>query len=94
MARRRRPTPTSGDNETPNTTLVIDEEDILLPSIEDQPPDDWPCYILENAVVYNEDGKTHANLLHAELNGPFTIRGSLKVPKQFRSRRGSSWAYI
>jgi hypothetical protein len=43
------------------------------------PSDDWPCFVLTDAVVYHRDGRTMANPLHADLEGPFMVRGKLEV---------------
>jgi hypothetical protein len=46
--------------------------------------DNWPCYVLEDATVYLMNGKTIANLLHSELQGPFIVRGKLLVDGDLR----------
>jgi len=46
--------------------------------------DDWPIFLLEDATVFLKDGRTIGNLLHAELQGPFTVRGKLVVEKEDR----------
>jgi hypothetical protein len=49
-------------------------------------PDDWPCYVLEDTTIYLKDGKTIGNLLHAELQSPFVVRGRLVVDGDLCSR--------
>ncbi|KAI9734471.1 MAG: hypothetical protein M1818_006860 [Claussenomyces sp. TS43310] len=57
----------------------VGEEDILRPVSNKQHPDDWPCFLLKDAIIYRKDGKSIGNLLNAELDGPFTIYGTLEV---------------
>lgn len=40
--------------------------------------DDWPCFVLNDAVVYDKGGSI-VNLLQLDLRGPFTVRGRLEV---------------
>jgi len=48
---------------------------------------DLPIYLLEDATIYKQDG-SFGNLLNAELEGTFTIRGRLVVEKnQIKDRR-------
>jgi hypothetical protein len=49
-------------------------------------PDDWPCYVLEDTTIYLKDGETIGNLLHAELESSFVVRGRLVVDGDLRSR--------
>ncbi|KAG0648863.1 hypothetical protein D0Z07_4976 [Hyphodiscus hymeniophilus] len=49
-------------------------------------PDDYPCFVLEDTTVYLQDGKTVANLLNAELQGPFVVRGRLVVDGDLSNR--------
>ena len=56
------------------------ESSVLRPAY---PPDEsqsenWPCFLLEDATVYNSRGEI-ANLLHADSEGPFVIRGRLNI---------------
>lgn len=37
---------------------------------------EWPSYRLEDTAIYKSDG-TLGNLLNAELEGPFVVRGKL-----------------
>ena len=48
-------------------------------------PDDWPCYVLEDTTIYLQNGKTIGNLLHAELQSSFVVRGRLVVDGDLRS---------
>lgn len=41
--------------------------------------DDWPNFKLEDGEVFYKDGKTFANLLHTDIEGPFIVRGKLIV---------------
>ncbi len=63
------------------------EEEVLQPVSKTIHPDNWPCFVLNGAVVYGKDGVTPANLLHAELESPFIVRGKLEVDKEFRHLR-------
>lgn len=65
----------------------LKEEEVLQPVSKDLHPDNWPCFVINGAVVYGKDGKTPANLLHAELEGPLIVRGKLEVDKDFRHLR-------
>lgn len=64
------------------TSDFIDVSNVLKPSVPDQDPDDWPCFELKDAVVYSKDGKRFASLLLAELEGPFTIQGTLHLTSE------------
>lgn len=41
-----------------------------------QDPNAWPCFLLENARVFDKQGKL-ASILDVGLRGPFTITGRL-----------------
>lgn len=56
----------------------VPEEDILMPTTETI-NDNWPMYVLNDAVVYRPDGKTIAHALLVNIDGPFTIRGRLEI---------------
>ena len=60
---------------------IIAEIDLLkpLPTIIN---DDSPQFSLTDATVLAQDGSRLVNLLHAELEGPFRIRGTLYLNKQ------------
>ncbi len=59
---------------------IMKEQQILQQAV-GRDTDNWPLYILEDATVYGKDKRTFASLLHAELEGPFTIRGTLVLEK-------------
>jgi hypothetical protein len=86
MAGRRAVTSSSEDEaERPSRKIPrLTEEDVLQSTSKELDPDNWPCFVLREAVVYGKDGRTPANLLHAELEGPLTVRGILEVDKDFR----------
>lgn len=65
---------------------VLKEKDVLAPAPADEDPDDWPCHILEDVVIYSQDGKSLVNLLEAELHGPFLVQGKLEVETQYKSQ--------
>ncbi|KAF3025827.1 hypothetical protein E8E14_014693 [Neopestalotiopsis sp. 37M] len=77
----------------------IQESQIVRPANGTQ-PNDWPCFLLTEAAVYNKDGQM-ANLLEVDLEGPFMIRGIMVVePDQSSSlikgftRIRSTWVEI
>lgn len=72
------------------TMRLLSEEEVLQPAPWGISTDDWPIYLLKDAVVYSKDGKTPANLLHAELEGPFSIHGKLEVDKEHNHLRKQS----
>jgi hypothetical protein len=61
----------------------VHEDYILQPVSSTIHPDNWPCFVLNGASVVGKDLKTLLSLLHAELEGPLTIRGLLEVDKDF-----------
>lgn len=65
----------------------LSEEEVLRPVSRTVNSDDWPIFLLKDAVVYGKDDKTPANLLNAELEGPFTIRGKLVVDRDYHHLR-------
>lgn len=65
----------------------LSEEEVLQPVSNKIGSDDWPIYLLKDAVVYGKDGETPANLLHTELEGPFSIRGKLVVDREYQQFR-------
>jgi hypothetical protein len=80
----------SGDDEAEDKSrepTCLNEEDVLLPVFKQLDPDEWPCFVLNEAVVYGKDGETPASLLDAELDGPMVVRGRLEVDKEFRQLR-------
>lgn len=54
------------------------ESSLLRPVPNDTHSDDWPCFVLTDAVIYDKTGKL-ANVLHADLEGPFVVRGYIDV---------------
>jgi len=72
------------------TARLLSEEEVLQPAPWGISTDDWPIYLLKDAVVYSKDGKTPANLLHAELEGPFSIHGKLEVDREHGHLRKQS----
>ncbi|RFU34922.1 hypothetical protein B7463_g1400, partial [Scytalidium lignicola] len=86
MAGRRRRFSTisvEGEGEAPPIHYV--NESSVLKSVAKVPnPDDWPCFLLEDAVVYWKDGETLGNILDAELQGTYMVRGRLEVEKENR----------
>ncbi|KFY87145.1 hypothetical protein V500_07161 [Pseudogymnoascus sp. VKM F-4518 (FW-2643)] len=65
----------------------LSEGEVLQPVPKTVGSDDWPIYLLKDAVVYGKDGETPANLLHTELEGPFSIRGKLVVDRDYHHFR-------
>ncbi|KAK0636216.1 hypothetical protein B0T17DRAFT_482119 [Bombardia bombarda] len=55
------------------------ELSLLKPKAADQPDDNWPVFVLTDAVIYRADGTTLANPLHTHLDGPMIIRGRLEL---------------
>ncbi|MDA4133702.1 MAG: hypothetical protein OK454_11360, partial [Thaumarchaeota archaeon] len=51
--------------------------------------DDWPCFVLTDAVVYDKDGSV-ASLLQLDLRGPFIARGKLEVEETDLQRHRES----
>jgi hypothetical protein len=70
---------TSSRRQSP--TKYLGEEEVLRPVEEDLDPDNWPLILLEDAIVCRSDGVTPVNLLHAELEGPFTVRGKVTIDR-------------
>lgn len=62
------------------------EADVLKPVTRSVHPDDYPCFILEDAAVYLKDKKTIGNLLNAELRGACVVRGRLVIEEESRNR--------
>lgn len=65
---------------------ALKEKDVLKPVPKDEDPDDWPCHVLQQAVIFSQDSKSMVNLLEAELHGPFLVRGKLEKDKQYNSQ--------
>ncbi|KAK3944171.1 hypothetical protein QBC46DRAFT_375569 [Diplogelasinospora grovesii] len=58
------------------------EASVLKPTSANEPDSEWPCYVLTDAVIYRKDGKTLANPLHVDLEGPMVVRGKLEVDEE------------
>lgn len=75
----------SATDEEPSKThaprAIIAEMDLLKP-LGIIINDDSPQFSLTDATVLAQDGNRPVNLLHAELEGPFRIRGTLYLNKQ------------
>lgn len=75
----------SATDEEPSKThtprAIIAEIDLLKP-LGIIINDDSPQFSLNDATVLAQDGNRLVNLLHAELEGPFRIRGTLYLNKQ------------
>ncbi|KAK8065622.1 hypothetical protein PG997_012369 [Apiospora hydei] len=70
-----------------STVATVDEDAIrfqkestVLKPAHSSDENEWPCFLLEDATVYNSRGEI-ANLLHADTEGPFVIRGHLVIDK-------------
>lgn len=59
-------------------TLHYTKESQIIQAASGANLDDWPCFLLTEAAVYDKHGRM-ANLLHVDLEGPFMIRGNLVV---------------
>jgi hypothetical protein len=70
-----------------NRIRCIPERTALKPTPKNLDPDDYPCFILEDTTIYLEDGKTIGNLLHADLQGSFVVRGRLLAGGELRNQR-------
>ncbi|KAK4245850.1 hypothetical protein C7999DRAFT_15995 [Corynascus novoguineensis] len=55
------------------------ESSVLKPVPRDMPDSEWPCYVLSDATIYRNDGKTLANPLLAHVQEPLIVRGLLEV---------------
>lgn len=79
--------PSAADEEPSKThapRAIIAEIDLLkpLPTIIN---DDSPQFSLADATVLAQDGNRLVNLLYAELEGPFRVRGTLCLNKQMKA---------
>lgn len=61
-----------------NTVRYRRETNVLKRVSPGSDVNDWPCFMLVDATVYNRDGGM-ANLLNVDTEGPFTIRGRLDI---------------
>lgn len=69
-------------------TRWAQESAILKPKPQDSHSDSWDCYVLTDATIYRKDGKTLANPLFVDVEGPLIVRGFLEVddPELFPNR--------
>jgi hypothetical protein len=74
----------------PKNAKLWSEEEVLQPVSPQANPNDWPCFVLKEAVVYKKDSPILGNLLHAEADGPMIVRGNLEVDKDLRGLRESN----
>lgn len=72
--------------QSPREIECFDEDDVLLPISQPSHPDDWPCFVLQDAVVVDKDGNL-ANLLNAEIDGPLFVKGYLEEDKKLKHLR-------
>lgn len=63
----------------------VPERAALKPVPKNADPDNWPCYVLEDTTIFLKDGRTIGNLLRAELEGSYVVRGRLVVDGEFHS---------
>lgn len=82
--RKRRYSTVSADDRDDVSKGYTNEKNVLKLPTNKTDPDDWPCYLIEESSVVDEDGKNYENLLHAELEGPYTVRGRLIFDSQYR----------
>ncbi|RDW88573.1 hypothetical protein BP6252_00605 [Coleophoma cylindrospora] len=87
MPRRRRSCSDVSGDEIMKTERVrcLTESSVLKPISADIDPNDWPCFLLQDAAVYLKDGRTIANMLQVDLQGPFIVRGRLVVDPEDRN---------
>jgi hypothetical protein len=62
-----------------SNTRYLSEIKVFKPTPPDTEKDDFPSIVLHNAAVYRSDGKTMANPLNSDLEGPYIIRGQLRI---------------
>ncbi len=63
----------------------INESSLLKPRPQDVSANDWPTYVLSDATIYRQDGKTLANPLLLPLEGSVVIRGRLEYDESVLS---------
>jgi hypothetical protein len=49
--------------------------------------DNWPCFLLEDAIIYLSDGKTMASVLDVITKGPCIVVGRLEFEDDDPSRK-------
>ncbi|KAK3391981.1 hypothetical protein B0T20DRAFT_472731 [Sordaria brevicollis] len=77
--RRRRGSSASIDSTDDRRRRWTKELTILKPVEPGTSDDQWPSFaVLTDATIYQKDGKTLANPLHVDLEGPFIVRGKLE----------------
>lgn len=77
--RRRRGSSASIDSTDDRRRRWTRELAILKPVTPGTSDDLWPYFaVLTDATIYQKDGKTLANPLHVDLEGPFIVRGKLE----------------
>ncbi|CAK7204048.1 hypothetical protein SEUCBS139899_006799 [Sporothrix eucalyptigena] len=57
----------------------VPESAVLKPKDPTAVEDDWPIFVLNDAIVYRPDGVTMANAILVAKEGPCTVRGRLEV---------------
>ncbi|KAK3326319.1 hypothetical protein B0H66DRAFT_617285 [Apodospora peruviana] len=77
--RRRRPSNSAVATVEELHHRYLKETNVLKPTSPNTPDNEWPCYVLTDAMVYRSDCKTPANPLHVHLEGPMVIRGTLQI---------------
>ena len=78
--RRRRGSSASLDSTDDRRKRWTKELTILKPITPGTTDDLWPSFaVLTDAAIYHKDGKTLANPLHVDLEGPFIVRGKLEL---------------
>ncbi len=55
---------------------------MLKPASRDLDDDEWPCFVLKDAIIYHQDGVRIANPLLVDVHGPFVIRGHLAIDEE------------
>lgn len=58
------------------------ESALLKPVSKDTDDDEWPCFVLKDAVIYQKDGVRIANPLLVDIEGPFIVRGHLDIDEE------------
>ncbi|KAK4151804.1 hypothetical protein C8A00DRAFT_45036 [Chaetomidium leptoderma] len=76
----------AGASSTPTAATVdqsnnrwAKESSVLKPAPHDLLDHAWHCYVLTDATIYRKDGKTLANPLLVNIQGPLVVRGYLEV---------------
>lgn len=78
-------------------TRHIPESNILKPKDPTKIEDEWPIFVLSDAIVYRPDGVTMANAVLVAQEGPCIVRGRLEVEDeedfQYRELRSCCGSY-